>query len=118
MAVTTLFDVEILGQEPSHDARIPQLIDWARAFSERGWTPSYGPGDHGNLSCRTAQGLLVTARQTAKAALTSKHFVEVMGETAAGNQPVLLCRGPRLPSTDALMHLRLYRSRPYIQTIF
>jgi ribulose-5-phosphate 4-epimerase/fuculose-1-phosphate aldolase len=117
MAESGLFDVVCERREVPQDARIPQLIGWAAKFAALGWTPSYGAGDHGNLSCRTPGGFLMSARATVKAALQAEQFVEVLGLELDGERPRLRCRGTRLPSTDALLHWRLYERRPDVQAI-
>jgi ribulose-5-phosphate 4-epimerase/fuculose-1-phosphate aldolase len=101
------------GQDP----RLPQLIAWARRFAALGFPPSYGPGDHGNLSCRTPQGLVVSARETAKASLRPEQFVEVIAWGKRDSGIEIRCRGRLRPSTDTLLHLRLYELRPDIHAI-
>ena len=117
MAVTELFDVVMTHNEVPKDPRGTLLIWWAARFAELGFMPSYGPGDHGNLSCRTPMGLLITARQTSKAALRQEQLVEVIGMDSTTPTPTIRCRGLLPPSTDALMHLLIYQRRPDIQAI-
>ena len=118
MAVTELYEPVIVERVVPKDARIAQLIWWAARFAELGFTPSYGRGDHGNLSCRTPTGLVMTARETEKATLRPDQFVEVIRVEWTARPVKLHCRGTRLPSTDALMHLEVYRLRPDMQTAF
>ena len=128
MAQGELFEAIITHREIPEDPRLPLLIWWASRLAELGLTPSYGPGDHGNLSCRTATGLLITARMTTKAQLQTEHFVEVLGvDRTESRLPVqsptrqagvrVRCRGLHLPSTDTLLHLEVYHRRPEIRTI-
>ena len=118
MSADELYEAILAHRQAPQDARIPTLIWWAQRFAELGLMPSYGPGDHGNLSCRTPSGLLITARQTAKATIGPEGIVEVFGMEATHDIPRLRCRGLLLPSTDALLHFRLYQSRPDIQAVF
>ena len=123
MAYTELYEPVITAQEAPQDPRIDALIRWAARLAALGLTPSYGPGDHGNLSCRTTRGCLISARQTAKAGMLATQFVEVynpeslLAADAVQTGVRLSCRGLLLPSTDALMHLEIYRRRPEIQAI-
>jgi ribulose-5-phosphate 4-epimerase/fuculose-1-phosphate aldolase len=103
--------------DASHHPLGSALVALARTLHAQGLTPSYGPGDHGNLSCRTPEGCLITARETHKAALREDDLVRVVGcdRTAAGCR--IVYDGPGLPSTDALMHLEIYARRPEITAI-
>lgn len=111
MSGSELFGTVIMDRRAPEDPQIPELISQAAAFSAMGFTPSYGPGDHGNLSCRTPQGLLVTARATAKSRLRAEDFVQVLGLDEQTSPPTARCCGLRLPSTDTLLHWRLYQLR-------
>lgn len=113
-----LFDVLLEDCDISPDVRMSQLIVWAARLATLGFTPPYGQGDHGNLSCRTPRGLLITARETRKATLTPRHFVEVLGLQRNHSRFVIRCRGRCLPSTDSLLHWRIYQARPDIKAIF
>lgn len=117
MAVQALFDVDVAGDAVPADPRVAQLIAQAARFASLGFTPSYGPGDHGNLSCRAKPGLIMTARETVKARLRPEDVVEVVGVDETRSPAVARCYGRRLPSTDALLHWRLYRARPEIGAI-
>jgi len=117
MNVVEVYEPVVIGREAPQDPRIAHLIWWGARFAELGFSPSYGPGDHGNLSFRTADGLVMTARQTAKARLQAGDFVEVLKAEGEEDAVKLRCRGPRLPSTDAWMHLRIYAARPDIHAI-
>jgi L-fuculose-phosphate aldolase len=120
MSVVELYAPVCIDAAPPEDPRIATLIWWAARFAELGFTPSYGPGDHGNLSCRTPEGLIASARQTQKARLTPSDFTAVFRPARgdAGVQPPpLRYHGVRPPSTDALMHLRIYEARPDVHAI-
>lgn len=117
MSKHELFEAVITHREVPQDPRLAVLIWWATRFAELGLSPSYGPGDHGNLSCRTPQGFLITARATAKAHLRAEHFVEVLGVDRGDLTLTVRCRGLRLPSTDTPMHLAVYETRPDVHAI-
>ncbi len=118
MPADELFEAVLIHREVPEDPRIPLLIWWAARFAELGFMPSYGPGDHGNLSCRTPSGLLITARATSKARLHADHIVEALGvEQDDSIQLRIRCRGLFLPSTDTLLHWQIYQAHPGIQAI-
>ena len=95
-----------------------ELLAAAHALAAQNLTPSYGPGDHGNLSCRLAEGCLISARHTRKATLRPDDLVHAIRaeETAGGSRQVLF-DGPGVPSTDALLHLRLYARDPALGAV-
>ena len=117
MPAAELFETVLIDRTVPRDPCIAQLIWWAARLSELGFTPSYGPGDHGNLSCRTPTGLLVTARHTAKAALRPEQFVDVVDVTQFDGRITVHARGVALPSTDVWLHWRVYDLRPDIHAI-
>ncbi len=117
MAEAGLFDAVVVDRAPVADTCIDVLIWWAARFAELGWTPSYGPGDHGNLSCRTPRGLMISARETSKATLRPDQFIEVTALDQTGPRPRATCRGLLLPSTDTLLHWRVYQLRPDVNAI-
>ena len=117
MAVVELFEPLVIEQRAPEDPRIPTLIWWAARFAAMGFTPSYGPGDHGNMSCRSARGLIISARETSKSNMRPDQFVEVTALDDSNPRPRLTCRGPLPPSTDALLHWRVYQRRPEIHAI-
>ena len=118
MAAQTLFEAEVISRDVCRQECLAPLKAWAAQFAQRGWTPSYGPGDHGNMSCRLrGDGFIITARETVKADLRPDQFVEVVAVEERKNVPLIRCRGPLLPSTDALLHWRLYRARPDVGAI-
>jgi ribulose-5-phosphate 4-epimerase/fuculose-1-phosphate aldolase len=103
------FDVSWVERRvPAHHA-IGTLLAWAHRFHALGWTPSYGPGDHGNMSVRSAEGCLITATRSSKATLTVDRCVEVLRWERRRGRPRLWCRGHAPPSTDAVLHYELYR---------
>ncbi len=117
MAARGLFDVEVVEQDAVQDPHVVRLMAQAAHVASLGFTPSYGPGDHGNFSCRTTTGLIITARETVKVTLRPEHFVEVVGVDDTKTPALVHCRGQRLPSTDTLLHWRIYHARPEIGAI-
>ena len=92
------FEAVIADRRSPEDPRIPQLIWWAARLAELGMTPSYGPGDHGHLSCRTPKGLLISATSTPKSRLTPDDVVEVL--EIAGITDMI----PLLPTIDIALN--------------
>lgn len=117
MATGSLFDVIHQSTEIPSDPQAEAIIALAKTMHAMGLTPSYGPGDHGNLSCRISRGILISARETSKVDLQPAQLVHVLGKEDALRGPRVICRGPALPSTDTLMHLAIYEQRPDIGAI-
>jgi len=112
-----LFDAVISDRAVPVDPSIPLLVWWAHRLAELGLTPCYGPGDHGNLSCRGERTVLISARETAKATLQPSDVVEILGVEEADDVWTIRCRGLRLPSTDTRLHLHVYAVRPDVRAI-
>jgi ribulose-5-phosphate 4-epimerase/fuculose-1-phosphate aldolase len=117
MADGTLFDVTVRRRHAPQHPAAEGLIAAARSFHSAGLTPSYGRGDHGNFSCRTADGFLISGRETSKAALRPGQLVHVVGCEPRGKGVSLICEGLVPPSTDTLMHAMIYRRRPDVAAI-
>ncbi len=98
-------------------AQIEALIALARFLHARGMTPSYGPGDHGNVSCRTPGGCLISARETSKATMRAEDVIEVLGYERTPSGVRVPYAGARPPSTDALVHLMIYELRPDVAAV-
>ena len=107
MAATELFESICRHPGAPRDPNADALIAIARSLHARGLTPSYGPGDHGNLSCRTPQGCLISARATRKDALGPDVLVSLVGSERTATGIRIIYDGERLPSTDALMHWQI-----------
>ena len=117
MGTGELFKVQRRGSEPPDAPIIPLLISLAHDLAHLGLMPSYGIGDHGNLSCRVSQGFIITARATRKIRLSAQEFVQIVDCTRGPDGITLVCDGQRLPSTDALIHWRVYQARPDVGAI-
>ena len=79
MAYVELYEPVLAVREAPTDPRVGALIRVAARLAELGLTPSYGKGDHGNLSCRTPAGCVISARETVKRTMRVGQFVEVLG---------------------------------------
>ena len=111
------FDVTWVERRAPTHPHLDELLAWAHRFHALGWTPSYGPGDHGNMSVRSAAGCVVTATRTSKAAITREECVEVVGWAERAGRTVVSCRGLRPQSTDAVLHYELYRRHPALGAV-
>lgn len=116
MAVVN-FDAVLADRRAPEDPCATMLIWWAARLAELGMTPSYGPGDHGNLSCRTDAGVLITATATAKSRLTPDDLVEVLEVDPRATPARVRCRGFKTPSSDTVMHHAIYQRRPDVRAI-
>lgn len=116
-AAAALFETVCEQQDFPTAPEMAELSHWAARFAAQGWTPSYGPGDHDNMSCRIPGGMLVTARETEKATLQPAHFVVVTAVEQASGRPIVRYRGVQRPSTDALLHWRVYQQRADVGAI-
>lgn len=98
-------------------ARSAPLVALAKRLHALGLTPAYGPGDHGNLSCRAEPGCLISARESSKATMRDEDIAHAIGYEEHGDAPEVTYDGRRAPSTDAFMHLKLYALRPELGAI-
>ncbi len=117
MAAALLFEAVCRAARAPEDPQGPALLALARSLHARDLTPSYGPGDHGNLSCRTSTGCLISASQTRKASLRADQLARVVEYTRTPDGARVTYEGCAQPSTDAAMHAELYRRRPDIAAI-
>lgn len=117
MLGTELFETITRGPDLPNQPRAEPLIALATRLHAAGLTPSYGPGDHGNLSCRTLQGCLITARHTSKARLREQDLVHILEVRTTAPVVTVICEGAGLPSTDTLMHWAIYERRPDVGAV-
>ncbi len=83
-----------------------QVVDTAQAMSALGLSPQKS----GNVSVRAGAGMLITPSGLAYASLLPGDIVQVAMEGTAK-------AGERKPSTEAPMHLAIYRDRPEAHAI-
>ncbi|MFQ3599005.1 MAG: class II aldolase/adducin family protein [Chloroherpetonaceae bacterium] len=82
------------------------VAEVARLCAKFGFVASYD----GNVSMRTEEGIYITATRTLKADATPDDVCLI-------NLEGKLLEGKRPPSTESLMHLYIYQSRPDVQGI-
>lgn len=77
------------------------------------------PGESGNLSCRVADGFLITRTRVALAAIEPEDWVLVSGVNRPPRGEVLVeSRGAADPSRDAAVHATVYEQLPGAAAIF
>ena len=106
-----------IGQHVTPDPRLADLMRWGRIFHKLGLAPSYGAGSHGNVSCRTPDGCLISATRTFLETITEAQFVELIGCDLTTPPPTVRYRGASAPSTDSLIHWYLYQQRPELSCV-
>jgi ribulose-5-phosphate 4-epimerase/fuculose-1-phosphate aldolase len=99
-------------REMPRDPRVPELVDWCHRLAKLGVV-----GDTvGNLSCRTANGFIISRTAGNLATITGDEFVEVL-KTDIPNRELTVA-GAYEPSSEAMMHAALYAARSDINAIF
>jgi L-fuculose-phosphate aldolase len=83
-----------------------EIIKTCRELNSLGIAPSYGKGNAGNVSVRTADGFLITPTAAFYDRLTAEQLVEVvyvdLKEKKVG------VRGSYIPSSESIMHYLIY----------
>lgn len=114
------FRVELCRKEVPSDERIKELSYWCREFHSHGLTPLQEGKSAGNLSFRLREGaknFIITASGLGpKGSLTAKCFVEVSGCSIDKN--VVYASGLREPSSESILHCRIYELREDVNAIF
>jgi ribulose-5-phosphate 4-epimerase/fuculose-1-phosphate aldolase len=110
--VGTKFRTVYVRREPPRAPGLDVLIRWCRRFADMGLI---GPA-MGNLSIRTATGLVVTPTNTDPRTITADQFVEVLGVDQERQEVRII--GQREPSSESMLHAAIYAARPEINAIF
>lgn len=103
------------------DAHIEDINGWRSKLMILGLIGAvperYGGLGFGNLSCRTADGFLITGSQTGH--LTSLGLEDYAEVTLADtDRNLIVSRGGTRPSSESLTHAAVYRSDMAIQAVF
>ncbi|MEM2546199.1 MAG: class II aldolase/adducin family protein [Candidatus Bathyarchaeia archaeon] len=114
------FRTKFLRREPPEDERIAELARWCRIFHSYGLAPVINGKSMGNLSFRLVEGLnefIITASGLGpKDSLTPECFVKVVGCDV--DSRTVYVHGVREPSSESLLHYRIYFLRPDAQAVF
>lgn len=89
-------------------------MSWGAELASSGMSP----GESGNLSCRTAEGFLITRTGVPLATITKEDWVLVTGIEHDAEGPIVSSRGLHEPSRDASVHAVLYQRRPNATAVF
>jgi ribulose-5-phosphate 4-epimerase/fuculose-1-phosphate aldolase len=101
----------------AYPRQMRELAVWSRVFDAEGLAPVVGGASAGNLSFRTPAGFVITPTRTLlKTELPWTSLVEVVRCDLERFQVHVL--GERAPSSDTLLHDRIYACRPDVAAVF
>lgn len=110
--VGTKFHTVYVAREPGCDERAAELIQWCRRFAQLGLAGKA----MGNLSIRSARGLIITPTGTDPLTIGPGDLVEVLRVDMASRE--LEVAGRREPSSESMLHAAIYEARPEVNAIF
>jgi len=118
--VGTKFTTVFLRRRAPADEKIGELARWCRVFHSRGLTPVVEGKSMGNLSYRLRRGseeFITTASGLGpKDSLGPDCFVKVVGFDL--DRRVVYASGVREPSSESILHGRIYELREDVNAIF
>ena len=110
------FNIIFVSDEVPSDARI-ELKEWSERFQRNGLTPEIEGNYTGNLSFRSREGFVITASGLkSKENLSNDCFVYVKNYDEQSN--TVYIEGSRQPSSEAVMHFLIYKTRKEVNAIF
>jgi ribulose-5-phosphate 4-epimerase/fuculose-1-phosphate aldolase len=111
------FNIIFVSHEIPRDARIDELKEWSERFQRNCLTPEIEGNYTGNLSFRSREGFVITASGLkSKENLSNDCFVYVKNYDEQSN--TVYIEGSRQPSSEAVMHFLIYKTRKEINAIF
>ncbi len=114
------FNYRNIGKSVSRHDLLLELKYWCGVFDEKKLAPPYPGGSSGNLSFRTKNGkneFIITASHTAlRKNMLNADFSEVVDYEEIQN--VIIGRGEKEPSSEAVMHFLIYKHRKDVNAIF
>jgi L-fuculose-phosphate aldolase len=111
------FNISFVSDEVPSDARIDELKEWSERFQRNGLTPEIEGNYTGNLSFRSKEGFVITGSGLkSKENLSNDCFVYVKSYDEQSN--TVYIEGSRQPSSEAVMHFLIYKTRKEINAIF
>lgn len=118
--VGTKFRTIFLSREAPRNDRIRELIKWCQIFHELGLTPMVDGRSMGNLSFRVRgerNEFIITASGIGpKNMLSRGFFVKVVG--CDFENKLVYAYGLREPSSESMLHYRIYQIRSDVNAIF
>jgi len=114
------FKTKFLLKEPPKDERIAELAKWCKVFHSYGLAPVVDGKSAGNLSFRLRKGLnefIITASGLGpKDSLGPECFVRVVDCNV--NSRTVYVHGVREPSSESILHYRIYFLRQDAHAVF
>ena len=111
------FNILLVSDEVPSDAKIDELKEWSEKFQRNGLTPEFEGNYTGNLSFRSEEGFVITASGLkSKENLSNDCFVYVKNYDEQSN--TVYVEGSRQPSSEAVMHSLIYKTRKEINAVF
>ena len=111
------FNSIFVSAEVPSDARIDELKEWSERFQRNGLTPEIEGNYTGNLSFRSKEGFVITASGLkSKENRSNNYFVYVKNYDEQSN--TVYIEGSRQPSSEAVMHFLIYKTRKEVNAIF
>ncbi|MEM1566412.1 MAG: class II aldolase/adducin family protein [Candidatus Bathyarchaeia archaeon] len=114
------FRTKFLQREPPEDERIAELAKWCKLFHLHGLTPVVNGRSMGNLSFRIAKGsnefIITAAGLGPKDSLNPECFVRVVD--CDMDSRTVHVHGVREPSSESILHYRIYFLRQDAQAVF
>ncbi|MBD3204180.1 hypothetical protein GF327_07830 [Candidatus Woesearchaeota archaeon] len=110
------FRTVFLRKKPEHDPKNKELISWCRKLDEMNLCPCYENGNSGNLSFRKDKGFVITPSCCFYKDINEKDLVHVI--KADNKIRSVFVKGIRKPSSEAVLHLMIYKKRPEINAVF
>jgi len=111
------FNISFVSDEVPRDAKIEELKEWSERFQKNELTPEFEGNYTGNLSYRSKEGFVITASGLkSKENLSNNCFVYVKNYDEQNN--TVYVEGSRQPSSEAVMHYLIYKTRKEINAVF
>ena len=111
------FNITFVSDKIPSDVKIEELKEWCERFQKNGLTPEIEGNYTGNLSFRTENEFIITASGLkSKENLSNNCFVRVKSYNLRSN--TVYAEGTRQPSSEAVMHFLIYKTRKEINAIF
>ena len=111
------FNISFVSDQVPRNARIEELKEWSEKFQKNELTPEFEGNYTGNLSFRSKEGFVITASGLkSKENLSNDCFVYVKSYDERSN--TVYVEGRRQPSSEAVMHSLIYKTRKEINAVF
>ncbi len=113
------FKTKIISKNLPRGIRLETLKHWCKIFHDKGLAPYYEGGSYGNLSYRLEEGkdefVITASNSSLKDSISDDRFTVVHNVNING---IVSYSGTRKPSSEAMLHYRIYNKRKDIGAIF